>query len=166
MNVLINILLYQAIWFICVIGENRYLWAPAFLLGIHFYLTPCRKADLIMVCKLLMIGIIVDGSLNGFSFYSFPAKGLIIPYWLIFVWMALATLPNHSLKWMSTRPLLSILFGTIGGPAAYWAGVRLGAAHFNAPLIPSLLLLGLIWGTLWPIVMYISKKSMQPATSE
>ena len=164
MTILTNIFIYQAIWFICVLGENKYLPFVVVLLGLHFYLSPCRKADLIVVFKLLMIGIIIDGSLNGLGFFSFPAKGLLIPYWLMFVWMGLATLPNHSLKWMRNRPVLSLIFGAFGGPAAYWAGVRLGAADFNGNLLPSVLLLGLIWGALWPAVMYLSKQSIAATT--
>lgn len=166
MNIVLNIFMYQAIWFVCVLGENRYVWVAAILLGIHFYLTPCRKADLVMVCALVLIGIVVDGGLNTLGFFSFSAQGFPIPFWLIFIWMALATLPNHSLKWMRHRPFLSIFFGALGGPPAYWAGVRLDAAYFNLQLIPSFLVLALIWGTLWPIVMYISGRSTASGASD
>ena len=161
MNILVNIALYQACWFICVLGENRFVWLAALLLGLHFFLTPLRKSDLILAAKMLAIGLIVDGSLSALGFFSFPAAGLPIPYWLMAIWLALATLPNHSLAWMTDRPLLCLIFGALGGPPAYWAGVRFGAASFNLQLLPSLLILAVVWGLLWPFVMLLSKKTRQ-----
>jgi hypothetical protein len=48
--------------------------------------------------------------------------------------------------------------GALGGPLAYWAGVRLDAATFNWPLLPSLLLLAIVWGALMPGVMHLSRR--------
>ena len=74
------------------------------------------------------------------------------------VWTTFATLPNHSLAWHKKRLGLAALLGAVGGPLAYWAGVRLGAATFNWPLLPSLLLLAAIWGILMPGVMRLSSR--------
>jgi hypothetical protein len=57
---------------------------------------------------------------------------------------------------MKKRPFLSGFFGALGGPLAYWAGVRLGAASFNWPLLQSIITLAVVWALLWPLVMLFS----------
>lgn len=64
----------------------------------------------------------------------------------------------HSLAWMKKQILLSTLFGALGGPLAYWAGVRLGAATFHWPLLSSLALLAVAWAFLWTGVMAVAAR--------
>ena len=49
------------------------------------------------------------------------------PYWMVALWGAFATTLNHSLRWLTRRPVFAALFGAVGGPIAYSAGVQLGA---------------------------------------
>lgn len=156
MNWVLNAALYQVVWFVSVLGGNDHIWAGLLLLLSHFYFSPCRRADGILVALLLGIGLLLDGTLRGIGFFRFNADGFPIPLWLMLIWMALATLPNHSLSWIKHRPVLAALFGMTGGPLAYWAGERLGAAAFQWPLVESLLLLALIWGLLMPAIMLMS----------
>lgn len=53
---------------------------------------------------------------------------------------------------MRSRLSVSILFGAIGGPLAYWGGVQIGAASFPLSLAYSLLVLAVVW----PLVMYLA----------
>jgi hypothetical protein len=160
MHWLANLVIYQATWFICVLGGDQLAWAPLILLGIHLFFTPCRKADLIMIVSLVMFGIVLDGTLVTLGFFTFPGATFIIPYWLIVIWMALATLPNHSLRWLKDRLALAAILGALGGPLAYWAGVRLGAATFNWPLSYSIVLLAVVWGLFFPAVMLFSTRNV------
>ena len=141
---------------LCVLGGNAYAYGGLVLLLVHLYFSPVRGDDLRMMGLLLFIGLLVDGTLHQLGFFSFTETGFPIPHWLMIIWLGLAITPHHSLAWLKHRPLLSILFGALGGPAAYWAGVRLGAATFNWQLFPSLLTLAGIWAILWPIVMHLS----------
>ena len=156
MNPLVNIAFNQVVWFLCILGGNAgAVFALPFLLG-NILLSPCRRADGQMVALLLTIGIVVDGILQAVGFITFKSPGFPIPLWLAVVWAALAFLPHHSLSWMKKRPLLSALFGALGGPLAYWAGVRLGAASFHLPLLSSLGLMAAIWALLWTTVMWFA----------
>ena len=159
MRILGNVLLYQAIWLLAVLGGDVYAYGGLVLLLVHLILSPVRGDDLRMMGFLLFTGLMVDGTLHQVGFFSFTETGFPIPAWLMIIWLGLATTPNHSLAWLKNRPGLSLLFGALGGPAAYWAGVRLGAAVFNWALFPSLLTLAVIWAILWPVVMYFSVKS-------
>lgn len=109
-----------------------------------------------MIGILFVAGLLIDGTLQQIGFFSFTETGFPIPFWLLVIWLGLAITPHHSLAWLKNRPLLSMVFGALGGSIAYWGGVRLGAAHFNWALIPSLCTLAVTWGLLWPLVMYLS----------
>ena len=156
MKILGNVLIYQAIWFLSVLGGTSGALGGILLLFIHLIFSPVRGADLRMMGLLLFVGLLVDGTLHQMGFISFTVTGFPIPFWLMVIWLGLAITPHHSLAWLQHRLLLSMLFGAMGGPVAYWAGVRLGAATFNYALLPSLFTLSLIWAFLWPAVMYFS----------
>jgi hypothetical protein len=156
MNWIINLIIYQVTWFICVLGGNNLSWIPLLFLGIHIYLSQYKKADVILIISLFIVGILIDGTLKTLGLFSFTSDSFPIPYWLMVVWLVLATLPNHSLAWMKKRLFLSAFFGALGGPLAYWAGVRLGAASFNWPLLQSFITLAVVWALLWPLVMFFS----------
>lgn len=158
MNIL-NIFLYQLIWFSSVLGGNKGTIIALTFLFIHLVITKTRVADLKMMGFMLFLGLLVDGTLLQVGFFTFTITGFPIPLWLMVIWLGLAITPHHSLAWLKKRPLLSAVFGAIGGPVAYWAGTRMGAASFNWPLLPSLLFLAFIWAFIWTLVMYFSVMS-------
>ncbi len=153
---LCNIAIYQTVWAIAVIIGNRGLLPCCLLLLLHLFFSKKKIADILTMVTLLAIGMIVDGTLSHLGLFSFREPGPILPLWLMAIWLALGIMPNHSLAWMKQRPVLCCLFGAIGGPAAYWGGVRLDAAVFHWPLATSLLTLAVIWSLLWLLVIYCS----------
>lgn len=161
MHPLVNVGINQAIWFLCVLGGNGGVIFALPLLVANIILSRHHQADLRLMAILLAIGVGIDGTLQASGFFSFRQGGVPIPLWLAVIWLALAALPNHSLKWMQDRPWLCALFGALGGPLAYWAGVRMGAATFHLPLLPSLALLAIIWACLWVTVMHLAKVHVQ-----
>lgn len=158
-NWLTNLAIYNLVWLLCVLGGNRLAGVALILMALHFLLSPCRRQDALLMGMVLSIGLLVDGVLNETGFFSLGSDQFPIPLWLATIWLAMATLPNHSLSWMKGRCALSALFGALGGLLAYWGGVRFGAASFNWPLHESLILLAVVWGLLWPVVMLLSTLS-------
>jgi hypothetical protein len=156
MRLLVNILFFLAIWLLCVVAGNKGAIAALVVVLVHLVISERRTDDLRMMGFLLFTGLLIDGTLQQVGFFTFTVSGFPIPFWLMVIWLGLAITPYHSLAWLKYRPLLSVLFGALGGPLAYWAGARLDAASFNWPLIYSLPLLALIWGMLWPAVMLFS----------
>ncbi len=130
---------------------------------VHLFFSPARSDDLQMMGYLLLTGLLIDGTLNQVGFFSFKDAGFPIPHWLMIIWLGLAITPHHSLAWLKNKPFLSLFFGAMGGPVAYWAGARLGAVTFNWELLPSLLTISVIWAVLWPAVMHLSVLSSRPA---
>lgn len=156
MKIFFNVLLYQLIWFLCVLGGNKGAIAALPLLLIHLALSGSRGADLKMMGFMIFLGLLVDGTLQQVGFFSFTIPGFPIPFWLMVIWLGLAITPHHSLAWLKNRPLLSAVFGALGGPVAYWAGARLGAASFGWPLLQALGFLSVIWAFIWSLVMFYS----------
>lgn len=156
MRLLLNIVNYQAIWFLCVIGGNGLAWLGLLLIAGHLLVSNQRRSDLILMISLAVGGAIIDGSLKQLGLFSFPEDNSPIPFWLMVIWMALATLPNHSLAWLQNRLFIAALLGSIGGPLAYWGGTRLNAATFHWSLTLSLLTLTLVWSITTPAIMKLS----------
>jgi hypothetical protein len=167
MKIIANAAVYQLSWFLAVLGGNMGAWFAVGLLLLHLAFSSVRMADIQMMFLLLCIGLIVDGTLHQIGFISFKETGFPIPFWLVIVWLALAITPHHCLSWLKNRMFLSAVFGALGGPIAYWAGARLGAATFNWSLPLSIGTLAVIWAALWPSVMYCSvvtsRSQLQPA---
>jgi len=166
MRLLVNALLYQSIWLLCILAGDKGAIAGIFVLLLHLAITDRRMDDLKMMAFLLFIGLLVDGTLHQVGFFTFTISGFPIPFWLMVIWLGLAITPHHSLAWLKNRPLLSLLFGALGGPLAYWAGVRLGAASFNLQPLYSLFVLALVWGILWPAVMLFATVQMKERDTE
>lgn len=129
---------------------------------LHLAFSSVRIADVRMMVLLLFIGLVVDGTLHQIGFISFKETGFPIPFWLVVIWLALAITPHHCLSWLKNRLFLSPIFGALGGPIAYWAGVRFGASTFNWSLPLSIGTLAVIWAALWPAVMYFSVVICKP----
>ncbi|MBD1401822.1 DUF2878 domain-containing protein [Pelovirga terrestris] len=158
MNPLLNIAIYQLIWFVAVLGGESLVWVAMVLILLHFGLTPTPKTDLVLVVLVLFIGVLIDGTLRLSGFFIFAEDRFPIPLWLGCLWMGLATVFNHSLGWLKNRLWLAALLGAIGGPAAYIAGGRLGAAEFSVSLPWSIAVLAIIWGLLVPGLVWLSSK--------
>lgn len=157
MKIIANAVAYQLSWFLAVLGGNAGASFGVGILLLHLVFSSKRMADLRMMFLLLFTGLVVDGTMHQIGFISFTQTGFPIPFWLMVIWLALAITPHHCLAWLKNRLLLSSIFGALGGPAAYWAGVRLGAATFNWNLGLSLVALAVLWAILWPSVMYFAE---------
>lgn len=159
MNILLNITLYQVIWFLCVMGGSAGALLSLPLLVMHVALCNEPQQELRLMLILLLFGIAIDSTLQLIGVIRFAGTGPVqplLPFWLAVIWLALATLPRHSLAWLCHKPVLAAIFGGLGGPLAYWAGVRMGAAEFNLQPVYSLVILGIIWMFFWPVAMRLS----------
>jgi hypothetical protein len=73
------------------------------------------------------------------------------------MWMLFATTLNVSLRWLRRYPLAAIALGAIGGPLAYWAGARLGAMEFAAP-VAATAALAFGWALLTPLLVWLAQR--------
>ncbi len=158
MKLIANALAYQAVWFSAILWATPGAAVGCVIIGILFMTSDRKSDDLRMMGFLMFLGLLVDGTLQQVGFFIFKSPGLPIPFWLLVIWIGLAMTIHHSLAWLKNKLLLAALFGGLGGPAAYWAGTRMGAASFNWSLPASLLVLAIIWAFVFPTIMIFSRK--------
>jgi hypothetical protein len=84
------------------------------------------------------------------------------PPWLVFLWVNFATTLNIALKRLHGHPVFCALLGAIGGPAAYYAGARLGAIQMHDRLEFFLAVLAVVWGIAVPALFRISDAIPDP----
>lgn len=155
-----NFLLFQIGWFACVWSATAHqpwigLLVTIAVVGFHVFRAPVPQAELTLVALALATGLVFDSLLvwEGWLRYSsgmvFPH---IAPYWIVALWGLFATLLNVSLRWMRGRWVLAALCGAIGGPAAYWGGLRVGALEFG-DMHAGLVALAIGWAVLTPLLL-------------
>ena len=160
-----NFVLFQIGWFSCVLSAAAYqpwfgILVTTAVVVTHVLRAPIPTAELKLVLLSLGLGLVFDSLLvwQGWLQYS---SGMVFsniaPYWIVALWGLFATLLNISLRWMRDRWVLAIVFGAVGGPAAYYGGLRLGALEFgNMPA--GLLALAIGWALLTPLLLALSSR--------
>lgn len=81
----------------------------------------------------------------------------LLPLWMVGLWLQFATTLNVALRWLRERLVLASMLGLVGGPAAYAAGIRLGATTYIDPTW-TLVAASIAWGILTPIVVKLAQK--------
>lgn len=159
-----NFVFFNAVWFACVLGAaagNAWigLLALAAFATWQIGISPHRLADIRLALIAGLIGFIVDTGYawSGLVQYADPApSGSTAPWWIVALWMNFALALNHSLKWLQPYPLLAAAFGLIGGPLAYYGGIKLGAVFPQVPLPQVMIVFGLAWAVVTPLFTVIA----------
>ena len=161
-NIVVNAVLFQMVWFATVAGAGHGLWwtgIPVLLLFAFWQLRTTRwpRADTQLLLFAIVLGGVVDTVLaaGGWMRYATPwPSNVLAPIWIIVLWAGFALTINHSLAFLKGRVLFAILFGAIGGPLAYFGASRLfDAVQFNVPTQAPTLLLALSWAVATPLMM-------------
>jgi hypothetical protein len=72
------------------------------------------------------------------------------------MWLLFGTTLSESLSWLQGRWVLAAIAGAVGGPLSYLAGENLGAIELAAPT-NALLMLGLGWGVMMPLLAAVAR---------
>ncbi len=161
---LLNAILYQTGWFACVLGAA--FSRPGIgtsialvLIGVHLYLTTERAKQLKLMGIAACVGLIVDSTLLALGVYRFPGEApldVLPPLWLTVLWIQFATTFRYCFGWLSSRYLLSAVFGLAGAPLAFLGGEQLGAVEILPPQPTNLVLLGGLWCLAIPLLIAAS----------
>lgn len=166
---IINAVLFQALWFACVLGSaQRMIW-PSIIAGIVmmvWQLHPLRRHgnDLLVLIAAILLGLIIDTCWTIFGLMQFTdPRPLhpIAPIWILIMWVGFALTINHSMAWMKEHRLLPALMGFIGGPMAYYAGLKLGAVEYLVNPWQMSVILGVVWAIALTILVKISQTGNQ-----
>lgn len=165
MNKLFNFALFQLGWLASVLlGASRYHWlGPVVVfavLFVHLRSSPDREAERRLIGYALLIGLVWENlvSLSGLIVYpSGQPFGILAPVWILAMWPLLAITLNVSLRWLKGMPAVAALFGAVGGPLAFFAGERLGAAVFPDPYL-AMATLAVGWAILFSLLMRLAAR--------
>jgi hypothetical protein len=158
----INYLLFQGGWVICVLGSAKGypIMAAAFGLVpliLHLLLVADRRREGLLLAVALLMGIVVDGVHihSGTLVFAGSLHPALPPPWILVLWLQFAMSLRYSLHWLRRNRPVGLLLGGIAGALAYWAGVRLGAAGFGGEVAVSLLRIGLSWVLVMAVFLYL-----------
>ena len=157
--VLIQFLVFQALWFIAVLGGNQWLVAAALLLALHFWLTPSRAADW-RVLPIALLGIMLDSVLTLVGVFEFES----IPLWLGLLWLGFVLTLGHSLAWLNNLPRIMLApIGAIAGCLSYLAGWKFDAVGLPLGVMYSSLTLAICWGLMLPALVVLDNRIRRQA---
>ena len=154
---LLNSLCYTTGWFWCVLfgihGQSIVATIGAVsLILFQLYCTKIKDTALYIQDVLLVIFSVPLGALLEIFFiqtnlihYANTTK-MLPPIWIVFLYPLFSLLLNHSLKIIKKNYLASFLFGFLGAPLSYIAGISLGGLTFPYPLLPTWIMIGVCWG--------------------
>ena len=156
----LNIIVFNLLWIGLVLGRESliHLTLPSLLI----YLACLLRIGDLKIHQILLpaaIGITIDSSLTFFGIFIFPDSSLIIPFWLIVLWINFSTTINLSLSFIGKNKLIAFGLGATALPFNYTVGERLGAVTFGEPYLFSILVLVLVWSVSFPILFMVSHEN-------
>lgn len=161
----INVLLFQAGWFACVLGAAMQVpWvgvlAALFVIGWHLARAQQPRAESFLVLLAVLLGMVFESLLVQMGWIRFNSGVFVLglaPYWMGILWAMFATTLNVSLRWLRPRLGLAALLGAVGGPLSYYAGARMGALEFvNTGLALTAVAFG--WALLAPLLLLLARR--------
>lgn len=161
----LNVASFYVGWFACIYSatEPAQIVGPlviAGLLAIHFCLTDERLRELRLIVLTGLFGTLLESALMVAGLYRFTnhTGSWLCPVWLTALWMAFGSTFNHSLYRLRGRYRLAVVFGALGAPLGYYAGMRLGALTFVPRLVVTLSVLAVLWAVVFPSLMWLTTR--------
>jgi hypothetical protein len=165
LNNLINLVLFQGVWFVTVIGASQgSLWYG--LAGIttfaciHHFVSHTAKADFQLATISILLGFAIETAViqaGVLSYVHIISPSQIAPLWILLLWANLALTLNGCLRWLQGRYLLAALMGAMGGPLTYFGGMKLGAASTDLPMATALGVIAFIYAFTTPFLLVTAK---------
>lgn len=139
---MINFLAFQAGWFACVLfaADGRPWLGPAVVLVLvvaQWAVLRRGVGDAVMLAGAGAFGFLADSVLVNAGIFGFPQVARLgepSTLWMSALWVNFAMTIPLALAWLRGRPVLAAALGAVGGPLAYWGGVRLGAMELGTEL--------------------------------
>ena len=160
----LNFVASQAVWLLSLLGAGsgwHWLGAVAFalFLALHLWVSRTPRVDAMLALVAAGFGLVLDTGFAqaGVLAYAAPLPlAGIAPYWILVMWGNFGLTLNSSLAWLQQRPLGGALLGAVGGPLAYIAGVKLGAASVTVSPLVANAVIGLSWALALPLLLRLA----------
>ena len=151
---LINLLMFQAVWWLSVLYQNQSLWLSVSLLLVHFAISSDVRQDMSLILKVALFGFTFDCLLMFVGVFQFQP----FPFWLLAIWCHFAISLRYSLAF--TQKLswqINAILGGVFGCLSYLAGARFEAVLLPLELLSSGLILFFVWLVMFPMFVHISR---------
>jgi len=175
MKNILNFLLFQITWFVCVwsVGQGVPYWGFLFVLGVllfHFiWIATDRLEEAWLIVKIIFLGGLVDTLASSLGLISFKHTSDFFPTYPPYMWGIWANFAitfHYSMNWLKKRIFLGMVCGGIAGPLAYYGAAKFGAIEVQWHTFIDLMGFALIWSlTMLIIVQYLMGTSHEPAES-
>jgi hypothetical protein len=122
-----------------------------------------RRARMALAALAALLGFLGDSALVLTGLLSFPpqaALGWPSALWMVALWVNLALTLDSSLAWLRGRYRAAVLFGALGGPLAYAAGVRVGAAAIGPSAAVGLSAVAVVWAAAMPVLLWLAERTV------
>lgn len=163
---LFNFLGLQLTWAGCAYGATHAwpmlgVYIACSYITLHFIFVQERLRDMSVIAVIGGLGILLDMLNTSFNIISFPNAGnlpLVIPFWLMTLWLVFSLTIPHSLYWLEKNLLLAFVAGAIGGSASYWLGHSLGAIAFTQSTSLGVAIYFIEWGLFLPLSLIVVRE--------
>ncbi|MEL7312605.1 MAG: DUF2878 domain-containing protein [Pseudomonadota bacterium] len=157
-----NLVLFKAGWLACVLGAaNGMPWlgplAVALIAAEHLRTAKAPGDEVKLLVLAAAIGAVWESALVVTNVLDYGTTATFAPYWIIAMWVLFATTLNVGMNWLKRHWAIAAVAGGIGGPLAFFSGSKAGAVEFVSGM-NSLLVIGVGWALLLPVLVIASKR--------
>ncbi|MEM7570717.1 MAG: DUF2878 domain-containing protein [Pseudomonadota bacterium] len=144
---LLNFVLFQAIWFGCILWRDAFEPIAFALIALHLLLCRNRTTELGLMLSCGLFGIAIDSALSIAGVFEFAdAQRLLpVPLWLMAIWFGFAATLRHGLQFFVARAFILLPLAAIGAPLNYLAAERFGAVVFPLGGTQTAILVSAVW---------------------
>ncbi|WCN07865.1 DUF2878 domain-containing protein [Marinomonas mediterranea] len=154
---------FQLLWFVCVLlGSWVAFFSTLVYLTFHARYLQTKHKEFVLMFAFLVIGCVWDGLLIHFGVLIFPSESLLLgtlpPVWLLCLWVSVATMLAHCLRFLVGRHLLAVCLGFISPVLSYIGGAKLSDAEIGAPYFGSVFIIAVGWAVILPLGFILCQK--------
>lgn len=156
-KILLNALVFQIGWFVCVLGGNgaALIYTSLALLFHHWFIL-ARPRQWYAVVSVASVGLLLDASLVAADIMVFHDADFIgLPLWLACLWLLFATTFQYCLSWLRGYLWIAAVVAALFGPLSYWLGSQLTEASIASPLQTSIAIMAVAWALFFPAGIYL-----------
>jgi hypothetical protein len=174
---LISFIAFQLCWFACVGGAARGVpwlgpvvvaaYAAAWLRTIPPRSERTRQLRFIGLAG--TIGYAADSALVLSGVLAFPPHAVLgwpSTAWMVALWVLQAATLRGVMSWLEGRFAWSAVVGAIGGPLAYLAGERMGAAVLGPSRSAALAAIAVEWALAMPCLVWLESRARAGSRAE
>jgi hypothetical protein len=164
-HIVLNAVVFQIAWLVCVwFGSLVAVMTTVGVVALHLTLVNNARAELQYIGKVLAIGFACDWLFVQTGVLA--TGGVLPPPWLTCLWVLFATTVGYPMRLFHHRMVLSALGGGLFAPLSYYGGAKLAGVALMQPDWLGLLIIGLSWALIFPLVIHLYTQAIRPAGVE